>query len=109
MAKTPASFFGRFHSGHFVNVFCGLFFHDVHHVVDGDETYKTVFIVNNRHRDEIVLLEKIRHVLLMVMGFDRFDVAFHQVADDLGILCGEQVAQCDRSFEVAEFIGHKEL
>ena len=52
---THAVFVGRQHGRHLFDILGGLRLHDVHGVVNGDDADETVFLIDDRQGDEVVL------------------------------------------------------
>ena len=82
---------------HFFNVLGGLFFHDIHDVIDGNDTDHAVLIVHHRHRREVVPLEHVRDFLLVEHGADGDDILVHDFADDFIGLPDQKIPECHRS------------
>ena len=71
--------FRRGHSGHDFHVLGGLFFHNVHGVVEGDDAHHPVLPVHHRQGQEAVLVEHDGDLFLVGLGGDVDQVGLHDV------------------------------
>ena len=92
---------GRHHSCHLFEVLCSLFFHDVHRVVDGDDTHQAVFGIHYGKGRQIVLVEKIDYVLPVVRGPCLDDAGIHDILDQGLIGIHEKVLDRDDTLQGA--------
>ena len=81
--------FRRGHSGHDFHVLGGRVLHDVHGVVEGDDTHHPVLPVHHGQGYEVIFGKGRRHFFLIGLGSDRDQVRFHDVFD-LGLVIGGQ-------------------
>ena len=72
---------GREHSRHLFHILRRLVLHDVHGVVEGDDTDKTVFRVDHRQCQKVVLREHLCDLLLIVQRAHGNDVVGHDGLD----------------------------
>ena len=56
----------RQHSGHLFHILRRLVLHDVHGVVEGDDTDEAALGVDDRQREKIVFREHLRDLLLVI-------------------------------------------
>ena len=82
--------FRRGHSGHDLHVLGGLFFHNVHGVVEGDDTHHPVFGIHNGQSQEVVFGEHFGDLFLVVLGGDGDDVGGHDLPDLRVVAFGQQ-------------------
>ena len=82
--------FRRGHSGHDLHVLSSRVLHDVHGVVEGDDTHHPVLPVHHGQGDEVIFGKGRRHFLLIGLGSDRDQVRFHDVFDLGLVVCGQQ-------------------
>ena len=81
--------FGRGHSGHDFHILGGLFFHNVHGVVEGDDAHHPAFRIHHRQGQEIVLGEHLGDLFLVVLGIDG-DNGFRHDLPDLRVVTFRQ-------------------
>lgn len=92
---------GREHSGHFFHILGGLVFHDVHGVIERDDTDQPVFRVDDRQGEEVVLAEHLGDLLFVVERADRDDVLLHDRLDGrVVILAQKQVLDAGQADEL---------
>ncbi len=72
---------GRGHAGHPLEVLRGFLVDYVQNVVYRDDPHQTVLVVHHGDRQEAVLLEGIRYVLLVVQDVYIDDVLVHQLLE----------------------------
>ena len=92
--------FGRGHSGHDFHILGGLFFHNVHGVVEGDDAHHPAFRIHHRQSQEIVLGEHLGDLFLVVLGCHGDDVFRHDLLDlRVVALCQQQVLHGDDALQ----------
>ena len=67
-----------YNTSHTFNILGCLLFHDLHNVIDGYYTHKPVLIIHYRKCQEAVLLEGIRHLLLVIIHIYINVIRVHQ-------------------------------
>ncbi len=92
-------------AGHLVDVLGRLVAQNVDDVVDGDDAHQPVSIVHDRHRQQVVLLDHLGHLLLVDVGAHADDVADHDILERLARRDHEQLAQGEDADQVAVVVG----
>ena len=88
------------HSRHDFHILGGLFFHDVHGIVEGHDAHHPVLAVHHGQGQEVVLAEHPGHFLLIGLGGDADQVGDHQVFDFiLVVLRQQQILHCNQTDE----------
>ena len=96
------------HSRHTFKVLGGLFFDNVHSVVNGDDTHQTALLVHHRHGKEVVTAQCLCHFFLVVHGGGPDKVGVHQVFDEVVLLRQQQVADGQHAQQLALGVGDVE-
>ena len=87
------------HSRHLLKVLCGLFFHYIHSIVNGDNTYQSVFMVDHRKREQIIFVKQIRYFLLIICSNGLYDICVHNVFHLDFIVTHQKVFYCYYAFK----------
>ena len=93
------------HSGHLLEVLRRLLLDDVHCVVDGDDADQPLLHVDDGQGEEAVLVQRLRHVLLIVHRLGPDDVRIHDLLDQVVLLREEQVTHRQHAEQVARRVG----
>ena len=96
---------GGQHSGHLLEVLGGLLLDNVHSVVDGDDTHQPLLQIHNGHGEEVVLAQRLSHVLLIVGGLGPHHVRIHDILDEIVLVRQQQVADGQHAQQAAGGIG----
>ncbi len=99
-------FFAR--PGHHVNIFGRLLAHDIDYIVDGDDPLEFILLIDDRDRQQIVLGDNLRHLLLVGFGADAEHVAGHDVLQCGARRHGQQLAQRQDANQMSVHISHIE-
>ncbi len=87
----------------FFDILGRLVFMTVESVVDGDDTDKAVFLIDDRDGEVAVFLELRRNELFVVRRFDGDEVLVHDVADQRRLICDEKRSYRNNADELAVF------
>jgi len=99
-------FVGRKHAGHFFDILRRLILQNIHGVVHGDDAHQPILLVHHRQSQKIILVQRLRHLLLIVQRGDGHDVLLHDVRQH-GFLAGQQQrADGHEADQVPVFVDH---
>ena len=74
-------FLTRAHSRHLCDVFGRLVHHDVHRVVNSDNSHHQSVLIQDRQGEKIIFGEELRDLFLVCVSAHGDDLSLHQVFD----------------------------
>ena len=82
------------HSRHLLKVLCSLFFHYVHSIINCDNAYQPVLMVNHREREQIIFIEQVCDFFFIICGNGLNDIGVHDIFHFNFIVTHQKVFDC---------------
>ena len=67
------------HSCHLLNILGSLLFHDIHHVIDCNDSYQTILVIHYRQTHQVILVEQIHNFFLIFCSHRLDHIFIHNV------------------------------
>ena len=97
------SLFAGIDSRHFSDIFSRFLYHNVHGVIECDNTDHQPVRIQDRDGEKIIFCEKLCYFFFICMCFYRDDLSLHEIPDQNIIVCGHQVFGADDTGQSAPF------
>ena len=81
----------RVDGSHLCDILCGLIYHNIHSIVECNNTNHATVLVNNRERKQVILCEQLCNLFLVSVCIHGDDLCLHQVFDRNIVICCHQI------------------